>query len=62
LLSDFCKKYESYLDDEKSRKMFSVKTESTISYNETTYRAMSFVIQSGSYGVEADMTNRHGRL
>lgn len=59
LLSSFCEKNESFSDDEKSRKMFSVKAGSSSLQDTTTYRAMSFVIQSGSYGVEADMTNRH---
>lgn len=59
LLSSFCEKNTSFSDDEKSRKMFSVKSGSTSFKDATTYRAMSFVIQSGSYGVEADMTNRH---
>lgn len=59
LLSSFCAKNESFLDDEKSRKMFSIKSGSLRSYDENTYHAMSFIIQSGSYGVEADMTNRH---
>lgn len=59
LLSLFCAKNEPFLDDEKSRKMFSIKSGSLQSYDENAYRAMSFIIQSGSYGVEADMTNRH---
>ena len=59
LLSSFCAKNVLFLDDEKSRKMFSIKSGSLQSYDENTYRAMSFIIQSGSYGVEADMTNRH---
>lgn len=59
LLSSFCAKNVLFSDDEKSRKMFSIKSGSLQSYDENTYRAMSFIIQSGSYGVEADMTNRH---
>ena len=59
LLSSFCKQNESFSDDEKYRKMFSIKSGSVSSYDKGTYRAMSFIIQSGSYGVEADMTNRH---
>ena len=59
LLSLFCNKNESFLDDEKSRKMFSIKSGTVTSYDESTYRAVSFIIRSGSYGVEADMTNRH---
>ena len=59
LISLFCTKNESFSDDEKSRKMFSIKSGSLQSYDENSYRAMSFIIQSGSYGVEADMTNRH---
>ncbi len=59
LFSSFCAQNELFSDDEKSRKMFSIKSGSLQSYDENTYRAISFIIQSGSYGVEADMTNRH---
>lgn len=59
LLSSFCEKNTSFLDDEKSRKIFSIKSGSVLLKGTPTYRAMSFVIQSGSYGVEADMTDRH---
>jgi len=59
LLSSFCEKNASFSDDEKSKKMFSVRTGSLSLQDTTTYRAMSFIIQSGSYGIEADMTNRH---
>lgn len=59
LLSSFCEKNTLFSDDEKSRKMFSVRAGSSSLKDTTTYRAMSFVIQSGSYGIEADMTNRH---
>ena len=59
LISLFCEQHSSFLDDEKSKKMFSVKPESMLSFDDSTYRAVTFIIQSGNYGVEADMTNRH---
>lgn len=59
LMSTFCDKNSSFLDDMKSRKMFSIRADSVSLLETDTYRAMSFIVQSGSYGVEADMTNRH---
>ena len=59
MATEFCNRNTAFVDDKKARKMFSVKEGSLLHYDEATYHAMSFVIQSGSYGVEADMTNRH---
>ena len=58
LLSSFCHESSSFIDDERSRKMFSIQKDSSRMFETDTYRAMSFIIQSGSYGVEADMTDR----
>ncbi len=55
----FCNENDEFSDDETNQKMFSTVAGSVQSYDETTYTAMSFVIKSGSYGVVADMTNRH---
>lgn len=59
LISSFCEDYNSFFDDEKAKKMFSIKKNSKHMNETDTYRALTFIIQSGSYGVEADMTNRH---
>ena len=59
IISSFCDKNVLFKDVEKSRKMFSVRAGSVTSFDDTTYRAMSFIVQSGSYGIEADMTNRY---
>ena len=58
LLSLFCDNHATFSDDERLRKMFAIKSDTVSSHETDTYRASSFVIQSGSYGVEADMTNR----
>lgn len=58
LLSFFCDNHATFSDDERLRKMFAVKNDTVLSHETDTYRAVSFVVQSGSYGVEADMTNR----
>lgn len=59
ILSLFCRNNHTYLDDKKQKKMFSVEPGSVSSYDSDSYRAMSFVVKAGSYGVEADMTNRY---
>lgn len=48
-----------FIDDERSKKMFSIKKDSKLIDETETYRAVSFIVQSGGYGVEADMTDRH---
>lgn len=59
ILSTFYNNNLSFSDDEKTKKMFSIKEDSLFMQDADTYRAMTFVIKSGSYGIEADMTNRH---
>lgn len=59
LISSFCKNYYSPYDNEKTKKLFSIEENSEYMNETDTYRALSFIIRSGSYGVEADMTNRH---
>lgn len=58
MMRAFCEANYSFSDDEKNRKMFSVGTDSIVLYDESTYRAMSFTIRSGAYGIESDMTDR----
>ena len=59
LLDSFFDESISFVDDEKSKKMFSVKEGSKHIDESETYKAVSFIIQSGSYGVEAEMTDRY---
>ena len=45
-------------DDERSMKLFSVLPESIKNYDCKTYRAISFAVRSGSYGLESEITDR----
>lgn len=45
-------------DDERSMKLFSVFPETITNYDSETYRATSFVVNSGSYGLESEITDR----
>ncbi len=45
-------------DDERSMKLFSVLPETITNYDSETYRATSFVVNSGSYGLESEITDR----
>lgn len=57
IMADFCARHVTYSDDEKSMKMFSIDDMAT--YETETYRAISFIISSGAYGLESDITDRH---
>ena len=59
ILELFCEENIVFSDREQAQKMFSVKKDSLTLEEKDTYRAASFVVQSGSYGIESDMTNRH---
>ena len=57
ILKSFCKEHCINVNDEKKSKTFSIEKNS-ISYNDSdTYRAMSFTVISGAYGIESDMTD-----
>ena len=58
LISSFLEHHVTFSDDERSQKMFAIKSDTITPYETDTYRGLSFTIQSGSYGIEADMTNR----
>lgn len=58
LFNNFCREHYNFSDDEKSMKMFSVESGSLKVKNTQTYRAVSFVINSGAYGIESNITNR----
>lgn len=59
ILSLYCADSSAFFDNEKAKKMFSIDSDNIKEYEQPTYRAISFVVKSGSYGIEADMTNRH---
>lgn len=61
LLQLFCGTNEALTDDTEKQKLFSISSGSVQMYDETTYRAMSFSVRSGNYGVEAVMIDRRTR-
>lgn len=61
IFRSFCEEHMQVKDDEKKQKLFSIKADSFKVYAYDTFRAISFVIISGDYGIEADITNRHTR-
>lgn len=48
-------------DDEKAMKLFSVEKCSDQIHEKTTYSALSFIVNSGSYGIEYKITDRNTR-
>lgn len=54
----FCETNKEYTDDEKRKKVFCVKEGSFQEDMESSYSALSFVIKSGGYGVESEITDR----
>lgn len=59
LLNSFYLGNTSLTDDEKQQRVFAIKSDSYLLYETETYRAASFVVMSGSYGLEGTITNRH---
>lgn len=59
LLRIFLNNHTMPKDDENSMKLFSVNPESIHEYDSKEYHAISFVVSSGSYGVEGNITNRN---
>ena len=55
----FCEAHVNLSDDIKKKKVFSVKENSFHKTETATYSAASFVIKSGSYGIEADITDKN---
>mgnify|MGYP003292676864 CR=1 FL=1 len=55
----FCDANIDLTDDEKKKKVFSVKENSFNQFDTDTYSALAFVIKSGSYGIEADITDKN---
>lgn len=58
LFDEFLKKSIETKDDENSMKLFSIDSAAITKYNCETYRAISFIVSSGSYGLESDIINR----
>ncbi len=58
LIHVFCHRYEGFSDDEKRQKVFSINRRSLIFDDFPTYSYCSFVVRSGGYGVEGDITDR----
>lgn len=59
MLSSFCQRNMFLSDDEKQQKVFAIKENSYHEYHEATYRSCTFIVKSGSYGIEGEITNRH---
>ena len=58
MFQSFCENSKEMIDNNKLQKVFLVKNQSVKEYSTETYKAVSFIIRSGSYGVESDMTDR----
>ncbi len=58
MVFSFCQKYTTLSDDEKRQKVFSIKPKSIYEFDTATYHAITFIVKSGSYGVEGDITDR----
>ena len=54
----FCQENSKFTDDTIKMKLFSVKENSFCKIVRDTYTAVSFVIKSGGYGVEGEITDR----
>ena len=59
IIHAFCTQNGAILDDVKRQKLFSILDGSFYENDETTYHCCSFIVKSGNYGVEGDLTNRH---
>lgn len=59
MLISFCQENFEFSDDEKNMKMFSVDSGTIQISDEETYRALSFSIRSGAYGLESNITDRN---
>ncbi len=58
IIKRFCDISVEGTDDEKAMKLFSVAADSAQIHNEPAYSALSFVINSGSYGIDSEITDR----
>lgn len=58
MLQMFCSEQDILQDFEKDKKVFAINQNKIKIHDEESFRAISFIIQSGSYGIEAEMTDR----
>ena len=58
----FCQENSKFTDDTIKMKLFSVKENSFCKIVRDTYTAVSFVIKSGGYGVEGEITDRTSQV
>ncbi|MCQ2463563.1 MAG: hypothetical protein MJ177_09225 [Clostridia bacterium] len=58
LFKKFCEESVQGSDDEKAMKLFAIEDSSFITYQHASYSALSFVVNSGSYGIESEITDR----
>lgn len=59
MITAFCQQKQEVLDDEKLQKLFSIQQRSYLEHDDATFHCCSFIVNSGSYGVEGDITNRY---
>ena len=58
IMKSFCENKVEYADDESSMKMFSVLRGSISDWEDNDYKALSFTVHSGQYGLESDLMDR----
>lgn len=61
IVKHFCDASIEGTDDEKAMKLFSVQENSDQIHSKPAYSALSFIINSGSYGIESEITDRKTR-
>lgn len=63
LINKFVDYYATYDDNEKQMRMFTISQESRDYKKSKGFRTLSFIIRSGTYGIESDIINRrNGKL
>ena len=61
IIYHFCQRSITGSDDEKLMKLFSIESNSIQKSHCSSYSVLTFIVSSGSYGIEAEITNRHTR-
>lgn len=59
IFHNFLSAYINPKDDANSMKLFSINQDSIKEYNTTIYHTVSFIVNSGSYGMEGELTDRN---
>lgn len=57
MFENFCTAHYDNINDDKKMKTFSVERDSLKKYDGDIYRAMAFIVISGGYGIESDLTD-----